>query len=69
MPSSVLEAIEMGVWDFEPVGCCETEYDCTLALPGSDAKLDILANRLRKGLPLWHSEDRRTYDDTRASEL
>lgn len=29
----------------------------TNALPGTREKLEILASRLRDGLPLWHPED------------
>ena len=63
MPNSVLEAIREGIWDFEPDKTDQQEYASTKALPGSDEKLDILAERIRRGLPLWHPKDRRTYDD------
>ncbi len=33
----------------------------TDAPAGSRAKLDILAERVRKGFPLWHPEDRSDY--------
>ncbi len=33
------------------------------AMPGSQEKLSILADRARRGLPLWHEEDRRSYDE------
>lgn len=58
MPNSVLEAIKMGVWDFEPVDVESDDYDATEALPGSREKLDVLASRVRSGLPLWHECDR-----------
>ena len=63
MPHSVLDAIKMGIWDFEPEDTEKTNYECTEALPGTNAKLDILAQRVSSGLPLWHPEDRRTFDD------
>lgn len=66
MPNSVLEAIRKGIWDFEPDKTDQQEYSSTTALPGSDEKLDILAERIRRGLPLWHPGDRRTYDDVDA---
>ena len=45
--------------DFSPE---ETEdFLPTDAPAGSRAKLDILAERVRKGFPLWHSEDRSDY--------
>lgn len=64
VPESVLEAIKDGNWDFEPHDCCQDDYDKTGALPGTREKLDVLAERLESGLPLWHPEDRQTYDDT-----
>lgn len=59
MPQSVLEAIKEGMWDFEPVPVHSREYDETDALPGSDEKLAVMADRLQQGLPLWHPCDRR----------
>lgn len=60
---SVLEAIRDGMWDFEPQTVRSDQYDSTLAMPGSRAKLNVLAMRAAKGLPLWHDEDRLEYDD------
>ncbi|MEM6799117.1 MAG: hypothetical protein AAF589_06355 [Planctomycetota bacterium] len=59
---SILEAIEQGEWDFEPVELASSNFDSTGALPGSSEKLSILAERAQRGLPLWHDEDRRSYD-------
>lgn len=67
MPNSVLDAIKMGLWDFEPHEVPTSEFDATKSLPGSKAKLDTLAERARLGLPLWHDRDRLYYDD--ASEM
>ncbi|MEC7567003.1 MAG: hypothetical protein VX738_15075, partial [Planctomycetota bacterium] len=64
VPNSVLDAIKMGIWDFEPTGQQEDDYEPTASLPGSGEKLAILSERVREGLPLWHPEDRRTYDDS-----
>ena len=64
VPESVLDAIRQGQWDFEPVEVESDDYNSTLALPGSDAKIDTLAERAKQGLPLWHPEDRRSYDDS-----
>ncbi len=64
MRESVLKAIREGQWDFEPEPLQEEMYDSTAALPGSDEKVQELAKRAREGLPLWHSEDRKTVDDT-----
>ena len=63
MANSVLEAIKAGIWDYEPEQAQQDEYASTEALPGSDSKLDVLANRLAHGLPLWHPEDRQTFND------
>ena len=64
MANSVLEAINEGIWDYEPEDTNEEKYPATPALPGSNSKLEVLAERLAQGLPLWHPEDRQTYDDT-----
>ena len=63
MPESVLDAIKLGIWDYEPERVAHEEFDSTRALPGTDQKLAVLARRLQQGLPLWHNEDRRSYDD------
>ena len=65
MPNSVLEAIKMGLWDFEPEDVDKTEYDATPAMPGTGDKLKMLAQRVENGLPLWHPSDRRDYDEER----
>ena len=45
--------------DFVPV---ESEgFGPTDAPAGSRSKLDILAERVRRGHPLWHAEDRSDY--------
>ena len=48
MPRSILDAIKQGDWNFEP---------------NWHQPLDVLAERLRQGLPLWHPSDRLSYDD------
>lgn len=63
MPDSVLEAIKMGIWDFEPEDQLAEEYRATRAMPGSDEKLAVLADRVKQGLPLWHPGDRLTYEE------
>lgn len=63
MAESILDAIKDGQWDYEPEQVESDRYNSTSALPGTDEKLEILAVRIRAGLPLWHPEDRRTYDD------
>jgi hypothetical protein len=64
VPRSVLDEIREGNWDFEPTDVDENHYDSTIALPGSNEKIDALAQRAEQGLPLWHSEDRLSYDET-----
>lgn len=64
MPRTVLEAIQLGEWDFEPESCDEGEFDATSAMPGSNAKVVIMSQRLQRGQPLWHPADRRWYDDS-----
>lgn len=64
MPHSVIEAIKLGLWDFEPDTDTEGEDDfsATEALPGTNAKLEVLALRVESGLPLWHPSDRLTFE-------
>lgn len=61
MPRSILDAVREGHWDFEPRPCAQFTFKPTEALPGSHEKLEILCERVRSGLPLWHPEDRRFY--------
>jgi hypothetical protein len=64
VPNSVLEAIKLGLWDFEPKQQTEQErFRATGAMPGTSAKLDVLAERVRLGLPLWHPSDRQDFDE------
>ena len=63
MAKSVLEAIKLGIWDYEPETVEERRFSATRAMPGTDEKLEVLAARIRAGLPLWHQADRRDYDD------
>ncbi len=62
MPKSILEAIKLGFWDFEPPMVAGDDYDGTDAMPGTDEKVRVLADRIRQGLPLWHPEDRADVD-------
>ena len=64
MPNSVLDAIRSGQWDFEPNHIEHEKYTSTHALPGTQEKLAVLAERVRMGLPLWHPSDRRHWEDT-----
>jgi len=69
VPKSVLEAIACGVWNFEPAKIETGDFPPTAALPGTESKLEVLGERLRLGLPLWHPNDRRHYSDLPDSEL
>jgi hypothetical protein len=60
---SVLEAIKAGIWDYEPETTEVRRFPATRAMPGTDEKLEVLAERIRAGLPLWHDNDRRDYDE------
>ena len=64
MPRSILTAIDEGCWDYEPKEVPEESYRSTEALPGSEEKLKLLAERVGEGLPLWHPADRRSIDDS-----
>ena len=64
MPSSVLEAIKEGHWDFEPEEMGREQFRATGAMPGTRAKLSILAERVRMGLPLWHPSDRQDCEES-----
>ena len=64
MPDSILEAIKQGVWDFEPEDDHPRDFRATGAMPGTDRKVVVLAERIRLGLPLWHPSDRQDYDQT-----
>jgi|GEM_PF-962817 len=35
----------------------------TNSMPGSRAKLDTMAERVRQGLPIWHDNDRKELDE------
>ena len=60
---SVLEAIREGVWDYEPEEVDDSGFNATKAIPGTNEKLSVLAERIEAGLPLWHASDRTDYDE------
>ncbi|MGL4942582.1 MAG: hypothetical protein ACRC46_05255 [Thermoguttaceae bacterium] len=45
--------------DFTPIE--SEDFRPTDAPAGSPAKLEVLAERIRRGMPLWHPEDRVEY--------
>jgi hypothetical protein len=64
VPHSVIEAIKLGIWDYEPeIKKTPQIFPATTALPGTDEKLDVLARRIEEGMPLWHPSDRLNYED------
>ena len=63
MPDTILEAIRLGFWDFEPKEVETEQFEACGAMPGTAAKLTVLAERIRRGLPLWHPADRQDCDD------
>jgi hypothetical protein len=58
VPKSVLEAIKMGIWDYEPPDVEYAKFPAADAMPGTREKLMVLAERAQRGLPLWHVSDR-----------
>ncbi len=64
MPKSVLEAIKMGLWDFEPPEVDFRDFDPSDAMPGTKEKLQSMADRAKDGLPLWHEDDRDDVEST-----
>jgi hypothetical protein len=63
MYKNVLDAIREGNWFFEPEELDSSRFQATRAIPGTQEKLQILAERARAGLPLWHERDRSDYED------
>jgi hypothetical protein len=57
VPETILEAIKMGLWDFEPKKVESKDFEACPAMPGTRTKLTVLAERVRRGLPLWHPAD------------
>jgi hypothetical protein len=63
VPTTVLEAIKLGLWDFEPKDVEFEDFEACGAMPGTADKLTALAERVRLGLPLWHPADRQDSED------
>jgi hypothetical protein len=62
-PNTVLDAIRMKLWDFEPSDLDSEDFKACSSMPGTPDKLSILAERVRRGLPLWHPADRQDCED------
>lgn len=63
MFKNVLDAIREGDWFFEPNEVDPKLYPATSAIPGTEEKLQVMAARVRAGLPLWHVRDRADYEE------
>lgn len=63
MPNTVLEAIKLGLWDFEPEEIPSDDYEACRSMPGTPDKLTALAERVRRGLPLWHPNDQQDSEE------
>ena len=59
---NVFEEIMLTGHDEDFVPAITPEFCPTDAPAGSSAKVEVLAERVRKGLPLWHPEDRCSYN-------
>lgn len=64
MAKSVMDAVKTGEWNFEPKSTPGSQFPSTKAMPGTNEKVFIMAERARQGLPLWHPSDRRSFDDS-----
>ena len=70
MDKSVLDANPtVDCYDEPDVSSASGEFAATDAEPGSREKLDILADRIRQGMPLWHPEDRHVEDELLQRQL
>ena len=58
---NVFEAILQYGHDEDFAPHADEEFESTDAPAGSRSKLDVLAERVRRGEPLWHPEDRPDY--------
>lgn len=58
---NVFDAILETGHDEDFVPTITDEFCPTDAPAGSAAKVEVLSERVRKGLPLWHPEDRVSY--------
>jgi hypothetical protein len=58
---NVFEAILECGHDEDFIPQASDDFVATDAPAGSRAKIEILAERVQRGLPLWHPEDRTDY--------
>ena len=59
---NVFDEIQETGHDEDFIPAITDEFCPTDAPAGSPAKVQVLAERVRKGLPLWHPEDRVSYN-------
>ena len=57
MANSILEAVKIGLWDFLPHMVDYDELEASDGMPGTREKLDILAEHLRRDVPIRHFDD------------
>lgn len=57
MVNSFLEAVKMGLWDFQPHTVDYRELEASDAMPGAREKLDVLAEHLRRDTPARLADD------------
>ena len=62
-PQTVLDAIRLKFWDYEPNEPEAEDFEACGSMPGTADKLTMLAERVRRGLPLWHPSDRQDCED------
>lgn len=61
MSKNVFEAILENGHDEDFVPVESDQFQPTTAPAGSAQKLEVLAQRIAMGMPLWHPEDRNDY--------
>ena len=76
MPKSVLEAIKMGIWDFEPPEIEYNKFEASDAMPGTREKLIALGRAGRTRAPsvaraaiatTWNRRRRRRHEPAKAA--
>jgi hypothetical protein len=62
-PTNILDAVRCRLHgDFELETPEPEEFSATHAIPGSRTKIEEMAERVRRGLPVHHPDDVRDYD-------
>ena len=63
MPANVFEAIRESGHDEDFLPVVTEEFIPTDVPAGSKTKVQVLADRVRKGMPLWHPKDKSDFAD------